>query len=350
MKPEEKKGLDNATIALMTAVALFYDVLQILLALIFLGWLILPIAYLTFFVWFKIHGLNFLSLKRAPTIGVGFLLEFISAGIIPAITFAVLRVALDSKMKKIIGKIPGGQMASGALANKMGVARVNSGPREQQSETSQTESPKRSGTQPLYSVSGGKGNSKQRMDEGSKNQERAPAQERAGIAAILQAQGIPPSEEGIDAAWRSGLGQESRGPKALHFPGGLRAVVNADDKPLSAQIDFMPRGITSRTPTRRTEFLLAGYDDFKRLFESIDSGKFPPTHVFKGSTNQEMAGVALKLGFKIDSQDGDRYRVVGRLEDIRAALASLEGKATTTGAPLLQKMRERVQHQHSASK
>ena len=33
--PEEKKGLDNTTIALMIAVALFYDALQILLAFIF---------------------------------------------------------------------------------------------------------------------------------------------------------------------------------------------------------------------------------------------------------------------------------------------------------------------------
>ncbi len=100
--PEKKKELETATIALMTAVALFYDVLQILLALIFLGWLILPVAYLTFFVWFKMHGLSFISLKRAPTLGIGFLLEFISAGIIPAITFAVLRVALDSKIKKML--------------------------------------------------------------------------------------------------------------------------------------------------------------------------------------------------------------------------------------------------------
>ncbi|MEK9171681.1 MAG: hypothetical protein AAB782_00375 [Patescibacteria group bacterium] len=99
--PEEKKGLNNTTIALMVSVALFYDVLQILLSYILMGWFIIPIAYLTFFVWFRIHGLKFLSMKRAPTLGVGAFLEIISAGIIPSITFTVLRISLDSKLKKL---------------------------------------------------------------------------------------------------------------------------------------------------------------------------------------------------------------------------------------------------------
>lgn len=98
----EKKELDNTTIALMAAVALFYDALQALLAIVFMGWLIIPVAYLTFFVWFKFHGLSFFTLKRAPSMGVGVFLEFISAGIIPSITFNVLRCALDYKVKKAI--------------------------------------------------------------------------------------------------------------------------------------------------------------------------------------------------------------------------------------------------------
>ena len=121
----EKKGLNNTTIALMVSVALFYDTLQVLLALIFIGWLIIPIAYLTFFVWFRMRGLKFLSLKRAPTLGIGVFLEFISAGIIPSITFSVLRTALDYKIKKIAAVVPGGEMAIGALANKAQVAQTN---------------------------------------------------------------------------------------------------------------------------------------------------------------------------------------------------------------------------------
>ena len=95
------KGLSSTTIAFMVGVALFYDVLQILLDLLAVGWIITPIAYLTFIVWFKIHRLSFLSLKRAPTLGVGALLEIFSAGLIPAITFTVLRIALDQKLKKL---------------------------------------------------------------------------------------------------------------------------------------------------------------------------------------------------------------------------------------------------------
>ena len=122
---DEKKGLNNTTIALMVSVALFYDTLQVLLALIFIGWLIIPIAYLTFFVWFRMRGLKFLSLKRAPTLGIGVFLEFISVGIIPSITFSVLRTALDYKVKKIAAVVPGGEMATGALANKAQVAQTN---------------------------------------------------------------------------------------------------------------------------------------------------------------------------------------------------------------------------------
>ncbi len=98
---EEKRGLNNATITLMTCIALFYDVLQIILSWAGIGWLIIPIAYLTFIVWFKMHGINFLSMKRAPTLGFGALLEVLTAGIMPSLTYTVLRIGLDSKLKKL---------------------------------------------------------------------------------------------------------------------------------------------------------------------------------------------------------------------------------------------------------
>ncbi|KKQ83508.1 MAG: hypothetical protein UT07_C0003G0008 [Parcubacteria group bacterium GW2011_GWB1_38_8] len=97
---EEKKELSTTTITFMVLVALFYDTLQFVLSWIGVGWLIIPIAYLTFFIWFKMCGLNFLSLKRAPTLGIGGLLEIASAGIIPSFTFIVLRISLDYKIRK----------------------------------------------------------------------------------------------------------------------------------------------------------------------------------------------------------------------------------------------------------
>jgi len=102
MQPEtHKKELSNATIVLMTSVALFYDALQWLLAYILMGWLLIPIFYLTFIVWFRMRGVKFLTLKRAPTLAVGAILETITVGIIPGFTFIVLRTALDYKIKKI---------------------------------------------------------------------------------------------------------------------------------------------------------------------------------------------------------------------------------------------------------
>lgn len=88
--------LKGHTIVLMVCVALFYDILQLLLY-----WLMIPVFYLTYYIWFKMHGINFLTMKRAPIQASGAALEIISAGLIPAFTFIVLRVALDYKIKEI---------------------------------------------------------------------------------------------------------------------------------------------------------------------------------------------------------------------------------------------------------
>ena len=98
--PEEKKGLSDTTRAIMVSVAFFFDCLQILLSFILMGWLIMPVAYLTFIVWFMFYKLSFLSLKRAPILGIGFLLEMLSAGILPTFTFTVFRICLDNRLKK----------------------------------------------------------------------------------------------------------------------------------------------------------------------------------------------------------------------------------------------------------
>lgn len=105
MPPQTPKQpeLKSHTIALMVAVALFFDLVQLALGWVLLGWLVIPIFYLTYIVWFKMHGLNFLSLKRAWAQGTGLFLELITAGIIPAFTFIVLASALGTKIKKISG-------------------------------------------------------------------------------------------------------------------------------------------------------------------------------------------------------------------------------------------------------
>ena len=150
--PEDKKGLDNATIALMIGVALFFDALQWLLGWIFMGWLASIFAGLTFYTWFKIRGMSFMKPKRLSVFGGSFIVELIPVvgDILPTWTAAITYLALDSKIKKVVGKIPGGQMAGSVLSHKMGVAQAKSSIREQASEikTNQPEQLTRRGARP----------------------------------------------------------------------------------------------------------------------------------------------------------------------------------------------------------
>ncbi|MDP3763904.1 MAG: hypothetical protein Q8Q92_04705 [bacterium] len=103
--PEEQKGLNNTTIAFMIVVALFFDALQALLALVLMGWLVGIFAGLTFYLWFKIHGLSFMKPKRLLTFGTASFIEMfplLPLSALPAWTAAVSYLALDSKIKKIV--------------------------------------------------------------------------------------------------------------------------------------------------------------------------------------------------------------------------------------------------------
>ena len=121
MNPQQK-GLKNTVIWLMIGVALFLDGIQILLQSIplvgqTLGWLIVGVEYGTYIFWFRLHGISFLSIKRAPTLGIGALVEMATAGIFPAFTAVVARIALTSKIKEVAG--------SGSIGKVVG----NIGPR-----------------------------------------------------------------------------------------------------------------------------------------------------------------------------------------------------------------------------
>jgi hypothetical protein len=114
---EEKreKELKNHTIALMVGTALFFDALQWLLAFVFMDWLAGFFAFMTFFVWFKIHGVKFAKPKRALALGGAGLIEIIPVlSVLPAWTLAVLLIALDTKDKKVLKKMPGGDAIASA--------------------------------------------------------------------------------------------------------------------------------------------------------------------------------------------------------------------------------------------
>lgn len=106
--PENNKGLSNITIAFMIAVALFYDAIQAFINLIpFLGQILSSLiglfAFLTFYLWFKLKGLNFATAKRAGYLGGGFMIELLPlVNMLPAWTLTITLLAMDSKTKKIV--------------------------------------------------------------------------------------------------------------------------------------------------------------------------------------------------------------------------------------------------------
>ncbi len=116
---QQNKGLSSSTIALMVGVALLFDTIQALLTPIGVGWFVPILSYPTFWLWFKLKGFSFLSLKRAPILGIGALIEIIPGiGALPALTATVARVALTAKALQTIAIVPGGRIANAALVNK----------------------------------------------------------------------------------------------------------------------------------------------------------------------------------------------------------------------------------------
>lgn len=65
-----------------------------------MGWIVSPIAFLTFYLWFKLRGIKFATAKRSGVMGVGFILELIPLlNTLPAWTLSVILVIMDIKMK-----------------------------------------------------------------------------------------------------------------------------------------------------------------------------------------------------------------------------------------------------------
>lgn len=111
-KKDGKREIKNHTIALMVSTALFFDGMQWLLAWIFMDWLAGFFAFMTFFVWFKLYGMKFMTPKRLATMGGAFIIEIAPVlAMLPAWTGAVVILILDYKAKKLIksklGDVPG---------------------------------------------------------------------------------------------------------------------------------------------------------------------------------------------------------------------------------------------------
>lgn len=111
----EDKEIKKVTATFMIVVALLFDVIQALINLLpfagqILSFFVSIFAFLTFYVWFKIHGTSFSKPTRALKFLGGFSIELIPVlNMLPAWTLAVVLIIGETKVKKIVGKVPGGE-------------------------------------------------------------------------------------------------------------------------------------------------------------------------------------------------------------------------------------------------
>lgn len=130
MPPQQKKPhtIPTITAVLMAAVALLFDAVQAgtnLLHLIpYIGNLSAIIAttlmdvwaFLTLYVWFKLHGVSFANPKRGLTMAGTLLIEVIPAlNALPAWTAAVVIIFLTTRAEELLEKIPGGSKIAAAV-------------------------------------------------------------------------------------------------------------------------------------------------------------------------------------------------------------------------------------------
>ncbi len=108
---KKERELSAVTITFMIAVTFFFDVLQVLLSFIYLGWVVGIFAGLTFFTWFMSYRISFMRPKRFMAMGGASLIEMLPIPFLAALpgwTIAVAYLALSKKIKKVI---PGADMA-----------------------------------------------------------------------------------------------------------------------------------------------------------------------------------------------------------------------------------------------
>lgn len=101
MENEERK-INKETAFIMVGVALFIDLIVILLNFIpgpgwIIIWLVNVIVWSTFYIWFKVKGVSFSTSRRALSLGGGLLIEMIPIiDILPAWTMAVVLIIRSS--------------------------------------------------------------------------------------------------------------------------------------------------------------------------------------------------------------------------------------------------------------
>ena len=98
----DERKIEKHIWVFMLAIAVFIDLVQILADLLVVGVVVNTIldifVWLTFYVWFKIYGVNFISIRRGlPFVGAG-LAELIPAlNVLPAWTVAIAIMWITTK-------------------------------------------------------------------------------------------------------------------------------------------------------------------------------------------------------------------------------------------------------------
>lgn len=118
---KEKSQISETTIFLMIFSALCLDGLQALIGWIplfgnILAGLLSIFIFLTFFLWFKIHGITMLTPKRLTALAGGGIIEMVPfINIFPAWTGVVIYLIGTTKVRELAKKHPG--LAKKALLN-----------------------------------------------------------------------------------------------------------------------------------------------------------------------------------------------------------------------------------------
>jgi hypothetical protein len=104
----EEKHIGFVTFILQFVTALLFDGFQALVQFIPLGGqlissaVITPAAFTTFYIWFKLKGMNFMRPSRILTMGGSAIIEFIPVlNVLPAWSLAVVLLHLSARIKKI---------------------------------------------------------------------------------------------------------------------------------------------------------------------------------------------------------------------------------------------------------
>jgi hypothetical protein len=125
---ESETSLTRATMVFMVYVALIIDLVQAILLYLIAGIIVDTFigifAGFTFWLWFKMHDVSFVTPKQIAAMGGGFFVELIPAlNALPTWTFAVVYVIMTHKALEVADKAPGGRVVR--IATQANMAGVN---------------------------------------------------------------------------------------------------------------------------------------------------------------------------------------------------------------------------------